>query len=253
MTAYAGFGSRREAIQRGSSERPWGRPPVLRAAVTPGVVGADRAADLGMGALDPGQPESRSEAGREGLGKTALLGDHAARSDAWRVRGTTFMGARATSVYVGDEDDRSFASWCPALPLPGADLDRVHFMDLPAGSPILNRRRRRACSTISSVRSRSYSSAIDPLDSHLGQSVDSHRKAEVQRAIGRLAPLAERHRCGLVGLAVPEQGRRAATSSPEWSDSVGFTTASPLRDSASARASRRRARSSRGTGEVEPD
>ena len=65
---------------------------------------------------------------------------------------------------------------------------------------------------------------IDPLDSHLGGNVDSHRKAEVQRAIGRLALLAQKHRCGVLGLAHFNKGD-AHHLLARVVGSVGFTTA----------------------------
>ncbi|MCP4248738.1 MAG: hypothetical protein GY778_16970, partial [bacterium] len=41
----------------------------------------------------------------------------------------------------------------------------------------------------------------DPLDAHLGTTIDSHKKGEVQAAIGRLAALTQELRCGALGLA----------------------------------------------------
>ena len=75
-------------------------------------------------------------AGREGMGKTAITGHVAAPSPAVEFPGD-FYGRPADVVYVGDEDDRA-SVLVPRLLAAGADLYRVHFMDLP-GCAVLHR------------------------------------------------------------------------------------------------------------------
>jgi hypothetical protein len=135
--------------------------------------------------------------GREGLGKTALVCHVAARLSRGDLPGERF-GQPCDIVYVGQEDDRATVT-VPRLVAAGADLDRFLFVDLPEGWPfsvgvdideLLIAARRHDVALV----------VLDPLDSHLG-AVDTHRKAEVQMAIARLAWLAQELRCGALGLA----------------------------------------------------
>jgi AAA domain len=161
-------------------------------------------------------------AGREGMGKTAWTGHMAARLTRGQLPGH-FFGHPADVVYVGDEDDRA-SVLVPRLVAAGADLDRVHFMDLPAGVPFSIGDDVDALDELCEPLDLLALVVIDPLDSHLGAGVDSHRKAEVQRAIGRLALLSQKHRCGMIGLAHLNKGD-AHDLLVRVVGSVGFTTA----------------------------
>jgi len=159
-------------------------------------------------------------AGREGLGKTLLVCHLAAVLSRGMLPGFC-QGQPTDVIYVGIEDDRSTVL-VPRLTAAGADLDRVHFVDFPKGGTF--------SLDVDAVEltelAKSVSAAlvvVDPLDSHLGP-IDSHKKAEVQASVARLAELAQDVRCGALGLghfnksAMRDVLRKVVGS-------VGFTTA----------------------------
>jgi AAA domain len=157
--------------------------------------------------------------GREGLGKTALVCWVSARLSRGDLHGERF-GRPADIIYIGQEDDRATVT-VPRLVAAGADLERFLFVDLPDSRPF----------SIGvdidelavAARGRDVALVVlDPLDSHLG-SVDSHRKAEVQAAIARLAALAQQLRCGALGLAHLNKGD-VRDLLGKVVGSVGFTT-----------------------------
>lgn len=160
--------------------------------------------------------------GREGLGKTAFVGHLAARLTRGDLPGE-WNGRPGAVVYIGYEDDRSTVL-VPRLTAAGADLTRFYFVDIPCGGTFvvgidvdhLRDAIVRAGLDVALV-------VVDPLDSHLGSNVDSHRKAEVQAAIQRLAELAQELRCGALGLAhLNKSDTRDLLS--RVVGSVGFTT-----------------------------
>jgi len=157
--------------------------------------------------------------GREGLGKTALVCWLMARLTRGQLEGQ-WHKRPAHVVYVGNEDDRS-SVLVPRLTAAGADLDRVHFVDMPDGA-----------SFSVGVDSVSLAQAVtgldvalvvvDPLDGHLA-GVDTHRKAEVQQSVAKLAQFAQDVRCGALGLAHLNKGDTRDLLS-RVVGSVGFTT-----------------------------
>jgi hypothetical protein len=154
------------------------------------------------------------------MGKTAILGHLTARITRGQLAGD-FYGSPRDVVYVGDEDDKA-SVLIPRLVAVGADLDRVHFMDLPAGVPFaIGADVDKLDALLAGLGVALV--VIDPLDSHLGSSVDAHRKAEVQSAIGTLAVVAQKHRCGIAGLAHLNKGDARDLLS-RVVGSVGFTT-----------------------------
>ena len=137
--------------------------------------------------------------GREGLGKTAFVGHLAARLTRGDLPGE--WGDRpGCVVYIGCEDDRSTVL-VPRLTAAGADLTRFFFVDIPLGGTFtVNIDTMKLRDAVVDAGLDVALVIVDPLDSHLGD-VDSHRKAEVQAAIQRLAELAQELRCGALGLA----------------------------------------------------
>jgi hypothetical protein len=160
-------------------------------------------------------------AGMEGQGKSAFTAHLMARLTRGQLDGE-YRGTPVDVLYVGLEDDRG-AIIVPRLTVAGADLDRVRFLDLDDGG----------------VFSASYDLTeldrmltdwpgvrlvvIDPVDSHLGERVDTHRKSDTQAVFGRIAELAQRHGIGVLAIAHLNKGdsgellRRVVGS-------VGFTT-----------------------------
>lgn len=135
--------------------------------------------------------------GREGDGKTLLVCWLAARISRGQLPGER-RDRPADVLYVGLEDDRSTVIK-PRLVAAGADLTRFQFVDLDGDRSF-------ALDTdladlAAAAMARDVGLVVfDPLDAHLG-AVDSHKKAEVQAAIGRLAALTQQLRCGALGLA----------------------------------------------------
>ncbi len=159
-------------------------------------------------------------AGREGQGKTALVLDIAARVTRGTLPGDRH-GRPGTVVYLGAEDDAA-SVLVPRLIAADADLARVHLVDMPAGVTLAEDADRldAALAGLDEVAL----VIVDPLDSHLGARLDSHRKAEVQAAIGLLAAVAQDHRCAAVGVAHLSKGDSRDLLT-RVVGSVGFTTA----------------------------
>lgn len=161
--------------------------------------------------------------GREGLGKTAFVGHLAARLTRGDLPGEWGGSVGGAVVYIGYEDDRSTVL-VPRLTAAGADLARFYFVDIPCGGTFV------LDVDVDHLRDAIVRDGldvalviVDPLDSHLGSNVDSHRKAEVQSAIQKLAELAQELRCGAAGLAhLNKSDTRDLLS--RVVGSVGFTT-----------------------------
>ncbi len=157
--------------------------------------------------------------GREGLGKTLLACHLGARLTRGQLAGE-WWGRPAHVVYIGHEDDRATVL-VPRLVAAGADLDRFLFVDIPAGGTFRADVDLAALHTAATGRGVALI-IVDPLDSHLG-AIDSHKKAEVQSTVARLADLAQALRCGALGLA---HFNKAAITDllARVVGSVGFTT-----------------------------
>ena len=158
-------------------------------------------------------------AGREGMGKTALAIHLAAQMTTGALAGE-WEGQPREVIYVGHEDDRA-SVLVPRLAAAGADLGRFLFVDLDD----------QAFNVVDHVGALADALVdrpvgmviIDPLDSHLGMGVDTHKKAEVQATIEALARLAQRLRCGVLGIGHLNKApvRELLT---KVIGSVGFTT-----------------------------
>lgn len=158
-------------------------------------------------------------AGREGMGKTAFVGHLMARLTRGELPGDRY-GRPANVVYVGAEDEPA-SVLVPRLEAARADLSRVQFVKAPAlfqasDAPALAVKLEDLADVAMVV--------VDPLDAHLGERIDTHRKAEVQRAFAALVEaLTVTHPCAVVGIAHLNKGdsldvlRRVVGS-------VGFTT-----------------------------
>lgn len=159
-------------------------------------------------------------AGREGLGKTVLATWLAARVTQGQLTGSR-LGRPADIVYVGTEDDRATVL-VPRLLAAGADLERAHFVDLALdGSYSVARDAAALAGQLDRIDPGLV--IIDPVDAHLGGGVDSHKKAEVQAALGILARLAQRYDCAVLAVAHLNKGDSRDVLT-KVVGSVGFTT-----------------------------
>jgi putative DNA primase/helicase len=159
-------------------------------------------------------------AGREGLGKTVLATWLAARVTQGQLTGSR-LGRPADIVYVGTEDDRATVL-VPRLLAAGADLERAHFVDLALdGSYSIARDAAALAHQLDRIEPGLV--IIDPVDAHLGGGVDSHKKAEVQAALGSLARLAQRFDCAVLAVAHLNKGDSRDVLT-KVVGSVGFTT-----------------------------
>jgi putative DNA primase/helicase len=159
-------------------------------------------------------------AGREGLGKTVLATWLAARVTQGQLTGSR-LGRPADIVYVGTEDDRATVL-VPRLLAAGADLERAHFVDLALdGSYSVARDAAALSGQLDRIDPGLV--IIDPVDAHLGGGVDSHKKAEVQAALGILARLAQRYDCAVLAVAHLNKGDSRDVLT-KVVGSVGFTT-----------------------------
>jgi len=159
-------------------------------------------------------------AGREGLGKTVLATWLAARVTQGQLTGSR-LGRPADIVYVGTEDDRATVL-VPRLLAAGADLERAHFVDLALdGSYSIARDAVALAHQLDRIEPGLV--IIDPVDAHLGGGVDSHKKSEVQAALGILARLAQRFDCAVLAVAHLNKGDSRDVLT-KVVGSVGFTT-----------------------------
>lgn len=158
-------------------------------------------------------------AGREGMGKTLLVCWLAASITRGRLPGE-WHRRPGRVIYIGHEDDRATVL-VPRLEAAGADLDRFLFVDIPAGGTFSLNVDLDALLAAAAGQDVALI-VVDPLDSHLG-GIDSHKKAEVQAAVARLAGAAQQLRCGALGLA---HFNKAAVTDllTRVVGSVGFTT-----------------------------
>lgn len=155
-------------------------------------------------------------AGPGGYGKTLFAVWIMARLTRGELPGA-FEGRPVDVVYVGGNDDRSTVL-VPRLVAAGADLHRVHFVDVTGGAPFSV-----DALDVALTGHDAGLVVVDPLDSHLGD-VDSHKKAEVQAAVARLDDLAQERRLGILGLAHLNKAAGADVLA-RVVGSVGFTTA----------------------------
>ena len=128
--------------------------------------------------------------GIPGLGKTILAIEHAAQGSTGRLDGD--LDGRQHVVYVSGEDAEA-QTLVPRFLAAGGDPAYLHFvhvrrdgldggMVLPDDVADLERMVRQVSATLV---------VVDPLNAHLDGSIDSHRDADIRRALAPLARLAE--------------------------------------------------------------
>lgn len=147
-------------------------------------------------------------AGREGIGKSTAAYDRAAKVTKGTLEGR-YQGQPAAVLVAATED-----SWehtiVPRLMGAGADLDRVYRVEvttsdgLPTGLilPKDLKAVERAAAQVGAAMI-----LLDPLMSRLDEGLDTHKDADVRRALEPLVALADRSGCAVVGLIHVNKGR----------------------------------------------
>lgn len=161
-------------------------------------------------------------AGQEGTGKTSILADLVAQGSRGQLDGD-LHGSPTAAVYATAED-----SWArtlrPRLEAVGADLDRVHFVEVdgragglsvPGDLDLLVGEMRRVGALLL---------VLDPLGAHLHGTLDTHRDASVRQA---MAPLAARmDELGAAAIGVMHWSKAPTTVALDRvNGSRGFTAA----------------------------
>lgn len=159
--------------------------------------------------------------GGEGQGKSTFTCWLMARLTRGELPGE-WSGRPADVVYIGLEDDL-VTVMLPRLVAVGADLDRFnHIAIRDSGVFDLSRDVDELATSFAGHDVALV--VLDPLDSHLG-AADTHRKSDVQTAIGKLAQLAQQLRCGALGLAHLNKTADVKDLLNRTMGSKGFTTA----------------------------
>ena len=128
-------------------------------------------------------------AGRAGLGKTLYAGTLTALATTGELPGTD--GPLDVLYSTGEDDPESVL--VPRMKAAGADLTRVHFTEYKLGEDVAQPLTLPDDVEQLAVHARETKAAlivIDPIAAHLSGEIDSHRDADVRRALAPLASLA---------------------------------------------------------------
>lgn len=163
-------------------------------------------------------------AGLEGLGKTLIAVWLMARVTRGQLEGSR-RGSPGDVIYVGIEDDWSSRT-LPRLVAAGADTNRVHFVAVAGGGVFSVENDLHALeAAMEPLKDSVALVVIDPLDAHLGEGVDSHRKSEVQRAFQLVAASAQAFGLAVVGIGHLNKNELSRDVLMRVIGSKGFTTA----------------------------
>jgi hypothetical protein len=140
-------------------------------------------------------------AGREGLGKSTLAYDVAARISRGQLEGEDHGHPRAVIICAAED------SWAhtivPRLIAAGADLDMVYRVEMVTHDNIhLGISLPRDFTEVADVAAQTKAGLfiLDPLMSVIDAKLDTHRDREVRTALEPLAALADKSRMGILGL-----------------------------------------------------
>lgn len=159
-------------------------------------------------------------AGVGGHGKGVLLATLGAHATRGALVGDRY-GVPGDVVYICAEDTHS--ELAGRFAAAGADMERVHFLARPAEFGVAA-----AGALAAEIAGQGWDLAmlvLDPLDAHLWD-VDTHRKSEVQQALGAFkeAITGPHPHCAVIGVAHLNKGEaRAAVN--RIMGSIGFSTA----------------------------
>lgn len=140
-------------------------------------------------------------AGREGLGKSTLCVWLAAQVSRGLLDGQS-KGTPSSVLWVTTEDDYAY-NVVPRLMAAGADLDRVHFLDvrLPTGGtvpPVLPLDLEKVAAAIRQTGA--VLLVVDPLVSVLDSRLDSHKDHSVRQALDPISKLARETETNVLGI-----------------------------------------------------
>lgn len=167
-------------------------------------------------------------AGREGLGKSSLMIELASRLTKGDLPGG-LLGVPA-DVVIASAEDSAHTTLVPRLIAAGADLGRVHLLDvvdqtngvdvpgalsLPEDLDILIE---------AAVRVQAKLLVLDPMVSYLAKEVNAHRDQDIRRVLAPLAAAAANHDIAVVGIIHLNKGDTTDVLA-RVSGSVGFTAA----------------------------
>jgi hypothetical protein len=136
--------------------------------------------------------------GQEGSGKTTILTYLFARASRGQLEGD-LQGMPVASVYATAED-----SWArtlrPRLETAGADLDRVHFVEIDGLASGLSIPGDLNALAAEMRRTGALLLALDPFGAHLLGTIDTHRDASVRQALAPLAACMDELGAAAVGV-----------------------------------------------------
>ena len=149
-------------------------------------------------------------AGREGIGKTILV--YTLAADITRGRLPGVYEGQPRSVIVAATEDSWSHTIVPRLMAAGADLDRVFRVDVTTGDGVdTTLSLPRDLNALERVTSDVGAAAIilDPLLSRLDSTLDTHKDAEVRRALEPLVKLADKSEACVLGVIHVNKGASA--------------------------------------------
>jgi len=160
--------------------------------------------------------------GQEGSGKTTILTSLFARASRGQLEGD-LQGMPVASVYATAED-----SWArtlrPRLETAGADLDRVHFVEINGLAGGLSIPGDLNALAAEMRRTGALLLALDPFGAHLLGTIDTHRDASVRQALAPLA--AHMDELGAAAVGVMHWSKAPSTVALDRvNGSRGFTAA----------------------------
>lgn len=167
-------------------------------------------------------------AGREGLGKSSLMVEVGSRLTRAELPGD--LTGSAVDVVIASAEDSAHTTLVPRFIAAGADLDRVHLLDVVdqsdgadvPGALSLPDDLRILIEAVVAVKAKLL--VLDPVVSYLAREVNAHRDQDIRRVLAPLATAAALHDIAVVGVIHLNKGDTTDVLA-RVSGSVGFTAA----------------------------
>ena len=159
--------------------------------------------------------------GNPGDGKTLVVVDMAARASAGADWPDGTPGGEPCDVLLLTGEDDVEDTVRPRLEAAGADLHRVHI--LTSDSPTFPEDAGALEAAI-----RKYGAqlvGIDPIDPFLNSDIDSHKNADVRRALAKLRAVAEATRCTILMIRHLNKDAKVTNAIYRGAGSIAFTAA----------------------------